>query len=293
MKNKIISAVLLLLAISAFVACNKKEPENKETTTAVIPATAGTTQAPLAGTTDITKAAEELITDISTTVTQAITETATQIQETTTQAQSVATTAAGRIYTTESVENGDYRYGVVVHLYKTTRYQIINGERVDIDSYYSDSSINRSYYSATYDELLPYARQNRETYRSYIDEVLSIINGYRAEEGIAPLTLSEDLTVMSCVRAEEIAWSGNHSHRRPGYRSFTTLFREAGFETGIVGENLGWGYSTPQAVCQAWRDSETHFENIMNPEFTEIGIGVAADPDPEGKLCWTQHFHGG
>lgn len=284
---------MVLIAILAFAACNKKEPENKETTSAVVPATVGSTQRPLEGTHDITKATEELITDISTTVTQAITETATRIQEMSTSAQSVATTVAGRIYTTESVETGDYRYGVVVHLYKTTRYQIINGERVDIDSYYSDSSINRSDYSATYEELLPYARQNRDQYRSYINEVLSIINGYRAEQGIAPLTLSEDLTVMSCVRAEEIAWSGNHSHRRPGYRNFTTLFREAGFETGIVGENLGWGFSTPQEVCQAWKDSESHYENIMNPEFTEIGIGVAADPDPNGKLCWTQHFHGG
>lgn len=200
------------------------------------------------------------------------------------------TTHAGRIYKTEIVEKYALKYGVLVHKYKTVYYQMIDGKRVEIGSEYTDSHINRRNYSATYEELLPAAKENRETYREFIEENLRIVNAYRAEKGIAPLKLNEKMTLMACARAEEIAWSGEHSHTRPdGSRCFS-IFREAGFETGTAGENLGYVFDSPKDVCQAWKDSKTHYENLMNPEFTEIGIGVAADPDESGKLCWANHF---
>lgn len=82
------------------------------------------------------------------------------------------------------------------------------GERTDL------VECNRFGYGATYAELLPAAKANREKYRSYINEILRITNGYRAEGGVAPLELDEELTIMSCARAEEMAWSGDHDHYR-------------------------------------------------------------------------------
>ncbi len=196
----------------------------------------------------------------------------------------------GRVYKTEVVERYALKYGVLEHRYKTVYYQIIDGKEVEVGSEYTGSHVNRRNYSATYEELLPAAKENRETYREFIEENLRIVNAYRAEKGIAPLRLNEKMTLMACARAEEIAWSGEHSHTRPdGSRCFS-IFREAGFETGTAGENLGYVFDSPKDVCQAWKDSKTHYENLMNPEFTEIGIGVAADPDESGKLCWANHF---
>ena len=93
------------------------------------------------------------------------------------------------------------------------------------------------------------------------------------------------------MRAEEIAWSGDHDHYRPNGRYFSSIFKENGYEEGLAGENLGWGYKTPKGVCEAWKASTTHYENIVNPRFNYIGIGVAADPNPDGNLCWVQHFY--
>lgn len=292
MKRIIITVLLLVFTASVFTACNnavKTEEKTTDSNTVIstLPDTTLAQDAEETATTQLTTVVAETTTQI-----HAETTTRTPATSTTRIPSTVATTASGRIYREEKVEE-EVKYGVRVHLYKTIRYQIVDGERVDISSEYTDVTLNRTFYSADYDELLPAARQNRDTYRDYINEVLRIINGYRAEEGIAPLTLSEDLTVMSCVRAEEIAWSGNHEHTRPGFKSFKTLFREAGYEEGLAGENLGWGFSSPEAVCEAWKASKLHYENIMNPEFTQIGIGVAADPDPDGKLCWTQHFYEG
>ncbi len=72
----------------------------------------------------------------------------------------------------------------------------------------------------------------------------------------------------------------------------STILKDAGFDEGYAGENIGWGYETAADVCDAWKNSETHLKNILDPDFKKIGIGVAADPDPDGKLCWTQIFLG-
>ena len=68
------------------------------------------------------------------------------------------------------------------------------------------------------------------------------------------------------------------------------ILTDAGITKGIAGENIGWGYPDAQSVCEAWKASETHYENIMTADFTKTGAGVAADPDKDGKLCWAQLF---
>lgn len=293
MKIKIIAAAFLVLCASFFVACSEKETEKSETTTSQ----SNTSQ------TRTTEPVSQEATFVTETTTLPMTETTaetttrknvpTTIKVTrvpTTTAAKPATTVAGRQYKDTMVEKVQLKYGVIEHKYKTVYYQMVDGERVDVGYEYTGGHFNRNGFSATYEELLPAARQNREKYRDYINENLEIINGYRAEKGIAPLKLNEELTLMACARAEEIAWSGEHSHRRPDGSSCFTIFKEAGFETGTAGENLGYVFDKPEEVCQAWKDSRTHYKNLMNPDFTEVGIGVAADPDERGKLCWANHF---
>ena len=166
---------------------------------------------------------------------------------------------------------------------------LADGTRITVKQDFSEY-YNRLRYSADYNELLPAAKENMKLYSDLINLELSIINGYRAKEGIAPLTLSTELTEIASARAEEIAWSGKHSHTRPNGKNCSTILKEAGITKGIAGENIGWGYAKVEDVCQAWKDSKTHYENIMNPEFVKVGIGIAADPDPDKFLCWAQIF---
>ncbi len=296
MKIRIIAAAIAILTLSFFAACTEKEnippalttsesASQTVTETTTYQATFVTTQTTLL----VTETATQPTTSAPKTTAVPTTIAVTRVPQTTAVSKP-QTTAAGLIYSDSVVEKVPLKYGVVEHRYKTVYFQMINGERVDVGYEYTGGHINRRNFSAEYSDLLPAARQNRETYREYINENLRIINSYRAEKGIAPLRLNEKLTIMACARAEEIAWSGKHSHRRPDGSSCFTIFKDAGFEEGTAGENLGYVYDSPKKVCQAWKDSKTHYENLMNPDFTEIGIGVAADPDERGKLCWANHF---
>lgn len=50
-------------------------------------------------------------------------------------------------------------------------------------------------------------------------------------------------------------------------------------------ENIAWGWATPQAAVQAWMRSKAgHRENLLNPRWGEIGVGVAYDPMRRKRL---------
>ena len=49
------------------------------------------------------------------------------------------------------------------------------------------------------------------------------------------------------------------------------------------------GQPDAAAVVKAWMNSQGHRENILRPEFTEIGIGVRYE---NGQMYWVQNFGG-
>lgn len=235
----------------------------------------------------------------SETTAEALTETTQPVTSTT--LKKVVTTAAEK--TTKLVYEGTTRH-VRATKEVEMKYSIIRYEAYDkvyavgddgSEKYIGNDNVtksyNRFYYLADYDDLLPAAKNNRQKYSEEINSVLSLTNKMRAEKGLKPLKLSEKLTEQACVRAEEVAWSGKYSHLRPNGRLFRSIFTENGYENGTAGENLGWNYDAPSKVCTAWRNSESHYENIMNPDFEYIGIGVAANCDEDLALVWVQHFY--
>ncbi len=302
MFKKIISAATALLLATGLTACNSKVTQNAETTTAAPEATTAeytvTTTLPVT-TTALVTTTTEVATTLVTTTKKVTTTKATTTKRVVTTTEKAETTKA-KESSTES-DNGKYRseetselvalkYGVTAYRVVTSYYKLLADGSEEIADQKISGVYNRVGYSAAYAELLPAAKENREKYADMINEVLEIINGYRAEKGIAPLKINEKLMDISGARAEEIAWSGVHSHTRPNGKRWTSLIKDGGIETGRAGENIGWGFATAADVCQAWKDSESHYENLMDPNFTETGIGVAADPDSERKLCWAQHF---
>lgn len=185
------------------------------------------------------------------------------------------------------------KYGVIVTKTIKVAYRVLkNGEKETLDRTVTSSECIRVAYNASYSDLLPAARKHASQYSGYAERVVEIINGWRRSAGLKALKISSGLTEIANVRAEEIAWSGKHAHYRPNGKYFSSIFKENGYSSGIVGENLGWNYQTPEAVCRAWKESPTHYENIMNPKFTKIGVGVALDADPMKSYIWVQHFSG-
>ena len=120
----------------------------------------------------------------------------------------------------------------------------------------------------------------------YATQVVELVNIERAKEGLAPLTIDSAITAAAMVRASEIQTS--FSHTRPNGSQFSTALKEAGAQYTMAGENIAWGQKTPEAVVTAWMNSPSHRANIMNTNFTRIGVGHVQNA--AGTSYWVQLF---
>lgn len=119
------------------------------------------------------------------------------------------------------------------------------------------------------------------------EEVLRLVNVEREKVGLSPLRFAKDLEASAYVRAVELPFK--FSHTRPdGSKCFTAMAKRG----HILGENLAGGQKSPKQVVQAWMDSESHRENILNPKFTELGVVYYYKSDSKYKHYWVQHFRG-
>lgn len=149
----------------------------------------------------------------------------------------------------------------------------------------------------TTSELLPEAKIARNQYSDMISQVVKNTNSYRQEaninsiDGIANrnnLSINENLCVAACVRAIEMAYSSKFSHTRPNGEAFYSILNEMNISYMAAGENIAKGYSTANSVCERWKNSKGHYENIISSDFSQIGIGVF---EHEGTYYWVQIFN--
>ena len=81
--------------------------------------------------------------------------------------------------------------------------------------------------------------------------------------------------------------NGYFSHTSPTYGSPFDMMRDFGVSYRTAGENIAQGQRTPQEVVNAWMNSAGHRKNILNGNFTHIGVGYEASGNH-----WTQMFIG-
>ncbi len=120
----------------------------------------------------------------------------------------------------------------------------------------------------------------------FIKQVVSLVNQERAKEGLAPLTIDTKVQTAAQVRAKECEQL--FSHTRPDGSSFSTALKEQNVSYKGAGENIAWGQRSPEEVMNAWMNSSGHRANIMNPNFTTIGVGYYENIN--GTDYWCQLF---
>lgn len=121
---------------------------------------------------------------------------------------------------------------------------------------------------------------------AFIREVVRLVNAERAKEGLSPLTINTNVQAAAMVRAKECEQL--FSHTRPNGSSFSTALKEQNVSYRSAGENIAWGQRSPEEVMNAWMNSSGHRANIMNPNFTTIGVGYYENT--KGTDYWCQIF---
>lgn len=124
--------------------------------------------------------------------------------------------------------------------------------------------------------------------KSMETEVVRLVNIERASNGLTPLKENWELSRVARFKSNDMITKNYFSHTSPTYGSPFKMMTSFGLKYSYAGENIAMGQRTPKEVVQAWMNSPGHRSNILNKNFTEIGVGVSKDTN--GTPYWAQMF---
>ncbi|WP_062205880.1 CAP domain-containing protein [Streptomyces sp. NBRC 109706] len=118
------------------------------------------------------------------------------------------------------------------------------------------------------------------------EAVLGLVNQARGQAGCQPLRLDAGLTNVALAHSRDMAQRGYFDHTDPDGRTPWDRAASAGI-SNMGGENIAMGQPDAQSVMDAWMNSEGHRANILNCDFTTMGLGAHF---AGGGPWWTQTF---
>ncbi|MET9153979.1 CAP domain-containing protein [Streptomyces griseoflavus] len=118
-----------------------------------------------------------------------------------------------------------------------------------------------------------------------VARVVQLVNAERAKVGCSAVKVNTILTQAAQKHSEDMAASGTMSHTGSDGSDPGARITRAGYTWSTYGENVAYGYSTPEQVMDGWMTSPGHKANILNCSFEEIGVGLAQPGN-----YWTQDF---
>ena len=127
-----------------------------------------------------------------------------------------------------------------------------------------------------------------------INQVVELTNIERAKEGLKPLTLNSQLVDAAQDHSSDMAQDDFFSHTGADGSDVGSRVIDSGYQYSTAGENIAAGQTTAAEVVEGWMNSPGHRANILNPDFTEIGIGYEYLENDTGSVnynhYWTQVF---
>jgi uncharacterized YkwD family protein/spore coat assembly protein SafA len=122
---------------------------------------------------------------------------------------------------------------------------------------------------------------------AYEADVISLVNKIRADNGLSQFKTNWELSRVARYKSQDMHDKGYFDHNSPTYGTPFAMMKNFGISYNSAAENIAMGYSTPQQVVNGWMGSSGHRANILNPSYTQIGVGYVTDGN-----YWTQMFIG-
>lgn len=105
--------------------------------------------------------------------------------------------------------------------------------------------------------------------------MLSLVNQARSKAGSKPLHIDASLSKLARMKAQDMVNKGYFSHTSPTYGTPYEMLKAYGVHYSYAGENLA-GAATVQSAHDNLMDSPGHRDNLLNQDFTRVGIGVVS-----------------
>jgi len=120
---------------------------------------------------------------------------------------------------------------------------------------------------------------------AFEQRVFELTNIERVNHGLPPLIRHETLAVSSRAHSLDLMRNNLGTHTGTGHTgSDGSTARQRMIRAGIsngrfFGENISYGSTTPEDVVEGWMNSPGHRENILDTDFTHLGVGLTWRPE--------------
>jgi hypothetical protein len=118
-----------------------------------------------------------------------------------------------------------------------------------------------------------------------------LVNQERLRFGLPALNVSSELNTSAQNWTDHMVGSGIFTHGSDN--AFSSRLLAVGYDWSEGGENIATGFLTPRDAVAAWLASPEHCQNVLNPDYRDMGTGEVAasvgnfSSDP---ATWTQDF---
>jgi uncharacterized protein YkwD len=133
-----------------------------------------------------------------------------------------------------------------------------------------------------------------ERNQAYIDQILSLINAVRQQNGLATLSMDAKLNAAAQAHSEDMACQNFIDHTGSDGSDWAARVKKQSYSYSYVSENIYAGDPAfggdAQGAFDWWMNSPVHRDNILSKKITQIGIGFAASDKAQFKGRYTLNF---
>ncbi|MFH1712876.1 MAG: CAP domain-containing protein [Candidatus Jacksonbacteria bacterium] len=105
-------------------------------------------------------------------------------------------------------------------------------------------------------------------------KIIELTNNLREKVNLAPLAENQQLNQAAWQKVQDMLINQYFAHTSPLGMNLKHWINKVNYKYSIAGENLAMGYSKTENVMSAWEKSPTHYDNIIDENFKDIGVAM-------------------
>lgn len=156
---------------------------------------------------------------------------------------------------------------------------ILSGQNAQTDQNISSKSNNSDRIVTVVDSYgVESAREQYNANYSEYMELIRLTNELRASLGIPALAVDENICIASCKKAIDYYLADFYdgvNHKMIDGRAWQSIYQDFNIKATAKAENLARGaiFNSAEAMFEGWKNSPVHYQNLVDPDFTRVGVG--------------------
>lgn len=124
-------------------------------------------------------------------------------------------------------------------------------------------------------------------------KIISLTNNLRSSLSLSILSESSKLNLAAYKKVQDMFINQYFAHHSPAGLDLEYWARQVGYTNySVIGENLAVGFDNAEDVMTAWKNSPTHYSNLVEPSYREIGVSVAGGQYKEKDTVFIAQYFG-